>query len=74
MAPLIQDGFVIAVDFSETHVSKLSGKIAIPSHKDLGLTVSRLRLCLVTRASDPVYYRWETTISVNILATTIFFY
>jgi SOS-response transcriptional repressor LexA len=43
MAPLIQDGFVVAVDSSETDVGKLDGKIVIAWHKDNGLTISRLR-------------------------------
>jgi SOS-response transcriptional repressor LexA len=43
MAPLIQDGFVVAVDSSDTDVSKLHGKVIIAWHKDKGLTISRFR-------------------------------
>jgi SOS-response transcriptional repressor LexA len=43
MAPLIQDGFVVAVDSSDTDVSKLHGKVVIAWHKDKGLTISRFR-------------------------------
>ena len=43
MAPLIQDGFVVAVDTSDTDVSKLHGKVVIAWHKDKGLTISRFR-------------------------------
>jgi hypothetical protein len=43
MAPLIQDGFVVAVDSSDTDVSKLHGKVVIAWHKDRGLTISRFR-------------------------------
>jgi SOS-response transcriptional repressor LexA len=59
MAPLIQDGFVVAADFSETDVSKLSGKIVIASHKDLGLTVSRLRLYDHTQVLQPENAEYE---------------
>jgi phage repressor protein C with HTH and peptisase S24 domain len=43
MAPLLQDGFVVAVDSSETDMGRLDGKIVIAWHKDMGLTISRLR-------------------------------
>jgi len=43
MAPLIQDGFVVAVDSSDTDVRKLHGKVVIAWHKDKGLTISRFR-------------------------------
>ena len=43
MAPLIQDGFVVAVDSSDTDVSKLHGKVVIAWHRDKGLTISRFR-------------------------------
>jgi SOS-response transcriptional repressor LexA len=43
MTPLIQDGFVVAVDSSETDLSRLDGKIVIAWHKDIGLTISRFR-------------------------------
>jgi SOS-response transcriptional repressor LexA len=43
MAPLIQDGFVVAVDSSDTDVNKLHGKVVIAWHKDRGLTISRFR-------------------------------
>ena len=44
MAPLIQDGYVVAVDSSQIEQNKLDGKIVIAWHKDEGLTISRLRL------------------------------
>jgi SOS-response transcriptional repressor LexA len=43
MAPLIQDGFVVAVDSCDTELSKLHGKVVIAWHKDKGLTISRFR-------------------------------
>jgi SOS-response transcriptional repressor LexA len=53
MAPLIQDGSVAAVDSSETDVSKLDGKIVIAWHKDMGLTISRLRRYNHTEVLQP---------------------
>ncbi|HET7108230.1 MAG TPA: S24 family peptidase [Candidatus Acidoferrum sp.] len=44
MSPLIQDGYVVAVDSSQFDGSTLDGKIVIAWHKDVGLTISRLRL------------------------------
>jgi len=44
MAPLIQDGYVVAVDSSQIDRNGLNGKIVIAWHKDVGLTISRLRL------------------------------
>ena len=42
MSPLIQNGYILAVDSSQTEVSDLNGKIVIAWHRDQGLTVSRL--------------------------------
>jgi SOS-response transcriptional repressor LexA len=44
MAPMIQDGFVVAVDSSQIDMNSLDGKIVIAWHKDVGLTISRFRL------------------------------
>jgi SOS-response transcriptional repressor LexA len=44
MAPMIQDGYVVAVDSSQIDRNGLDGKIVIAWHKDVGLTISRLRL------------------------------
>jgi SOS-response transcriptional repressor LexA len=44
MAPLIQDGYLVAVDSSQISQNDLDGKIVIAWHKDVGLTISRLRL------------------------------
>jgi SOS-response transcriptional repressor LexA len=43
MNPLIYDGYILAVDSSQTDRSKLNGKIVIAWHKDAGLTVCRFR-------------------------------
>jgi len=43
MMPLIQDGYILAVDSSQSERNKLNGKIVIAWHKNMGLTVSRLQ-------------------------------
>ena len=43
MAPLIYDGYILAVDSTQNDAAKLDGKIVIAWNKDSGLTVSRLR-------------------------------
>ena len=43
MSPLIHDGDILAVDYSETSHADLDGKIVVAWHKDRGLCVSRLR-------------------------------
>jgi SOS-response transcriptional repressor LexA len=42
MLPLINDGYILVVDSSQTSLSDLNGKIVIAWHKDMGLMVSRL--------------------------------
>jgi len=43
MSPLINNGYILAVDTSQNDRGKLDGKIVIAWHKDRGLTVSRLQ-------------------------------
>jgi SOS-response transcriptional repressor LexA len=43
MSPLIHDGYILAVDSSQTEIVELNGKIVIAWHRDKGLTVSRLK-------------------------------
>ena len=43
MSPLIHDGYILAVDSSQTEIRELNGKIVIAWHRDKGLTVSRLK-------------------------------
>jgi transcriptional regulator with XRE-family HTH domain len=42
MSPLILDGYIIAVDTSDTENSKLVGQIVVATHKEKGLLISRL--------------------------------
>ena len=43
MSPLIHDGDILAVDYSEASHAELDGKIVVAWHKDRGLSVSRFR-------------------------------
>ncbi len=43
MSPLIHDGDILAVDYSEASHVDLDGKIVVAWHKDKGLSVSRFR-------------------------------
>ena len=43
MIPLIHDGDILAVDYSEVRHADLDGKIVVAWHKDKGLSVSRFR-------------------------------
>ncbi len=59
MMPLIQDGFVVAVDSSDTEASKLDGKIVIAWNKDMGLSISRLRRYDHTEVLQPENSEYE---------------
>jgi SOS-response transcriptional repressor LexA len=59
MTPLIHDGFVVAVDSSETDLSKLDGKVVIAWHKDVGLTISRFRRFDHTEVLQPENTEYE---------------
>jgi SOS-response transcriptional repressor LexA len=43
MTPLIHDGHIVAVDSSQTAISKLDGKVVIAWNEQKGLTISRFR-------------------------------
>jgi SOS-response transcriptional repressor LexA len=43
MSPLIHDGDILAVDYSEASHAELDGKVVVAWHKDRGLSVSRFR-------------------------------
>ena len=44
MNPLIHDGYILAVDTSQTDHSKLNAQIVVAWNKDKGLTVTRLQI------------------------------
>jgi SOS-response transcriptional repressor LexA len=61
MAPLISNGYIIAVDSSENDHTRLDGKIVIAWHKDKGLTVSRFRRYDHTEILEPENHEYEST-------------
>jgi SOS-response transcriptional repressor LexA len=60
MMPLIQDGYILAVDSSQSERGKLNGKIVIAWHKDMGLTVSRLQRYGHTDTLQPENREYES--------------
>jgi SOS-response transcriptional repressor LexA len=62
MAPLIYDGYILAVDSSQNDRAKLDGKIVIAWHKDMGLTVSRLKRYENTEVLQPENGGYESTV------------
>jgi len=59
MSPLIQDGYILGVDYSQSDQIQLNGKIVIAWHKDRGLTVSRLRRFDHTEVLEPENHGYE---------------
>ena len=53
MSPLIQDGYILAVDSSQNDEVLLNGKIVIAWNRDRGLTVSRFRRFEHTQVLEP---------------------
>jgi len=60
MAPTIGDGYIVAVDSSQTDRSKLDGKIVIAWKKDKGLTVSYFRRYDHTETLQPENPQYES--------------
>ncbi len=60
MAPLIGDGFIVAVDSSQTDNNKLDGKIVVAWNKDKGLAISRLRRYDDTEVLQPENQEYES--------------
>lgn len=60
MTPTICDGYIVAVDSSQTDRSKLDGKIVIAWKKDKGLTVSRFRRYDHTETLQPENPHYES--------------
>ncbi len=59
MMPLINDGYIVAVDASQIDRKELNGKIVIAWHRDRGLTVSRLRRYDHTEILQPENTEYE---------------
>jgi SOS-response transcriptional repressor LexA len=60
MAPIIQDGYVIAVDHSQNDHTLLNGKIVIAWNRDKGLTVSRFKRYDHTEVLEPENHGYES--------------
>jgi SOS-response transcriptional repressor LexA len=60
MAPTICDGYIVAVDSSQTDRSKLDGKIVIAWNQKRGLTVSRFRRYGHTETLQPENPQYES--------------
>ena len=60
MAPTICDGYIVAVDSSQTDRSKLDGKIVIAWNQKRGLTVSRFRRYDHTETLQPENPQYES--------------
>jgi SOS-response transcriptional repressor LexA len=60
MTPTIGDGYIVAVDSSQTDRSKLDGKIVIAWKKDKGLTVSRFKRYDHTETLQPENPQYES--------------
>ena len=60
MAPIIQDGYLIAVDYSQNDHMLLNGKIVIAWHRDKGLTVSRFKRYDHTEVLEPENRGYES--------------
>lgn len=65
MSPLIFDGYILAVDSSQTDHSELNGKIVIAWNKDMGLTVSRLQRYEDTEVLHPENRDYESIVIDN---------
>jgi SOS-response transcriptional repressor LexA len=65
MTPLINDGYILAVDSSQTDHSELRGKLVIAWHKDMGLMVSRLQNYDHTEVLQPESKEYESIVVNN---------
>jgi SOS-response transcriptional repressor LexA len=67
MRPLINDGYILAVDSSQTRPSELNDRVVITWNKDLGLMVSRLQHYDHTEVLEPENKEYESIVlnSVN---------
>jgi len=61
MMPLIHDGYIIAVDTSQTSHARLYGQIVVAAHKEQGLVVSRLQRFDHTEVLMPENREYEST-------------
>jgi SOS-response transcriptional repressor LexA len=60
MMPLIHDGYIVAVDTSQSNRLKLYGQIVVVAHKEQGLVVSRLQRFDQTEVLVPENREYES--------------
>ena len=60
MAPILEDGYIIAVDYSQNDHTLLNGKIVIAWNRDKGLTVSRFKRYDHTEVLEPENRGYES--------------
>jgi SOS-response transcriptional repressor LexA len=65
MAPVICDGYIIAVDSSQNNRSQLHGKIVIAWNKEKGLTVSRFNRFEQAEVLQPENNTYESIVLSN---------
>ncbi len=65
MIPLIYDGYILAVDSSQTDLSELNGKVVVAWNKDMGLMVSRLQNYDHTEVLQPENKEYESIVLNN---------
>ena len=65
MMPLIGDGYIVAVDSSQSDPSELNDKVVIAWHRDMGLMVSRLRHYDHTEVLQPENKEYESIVLNN---------
>ena len=65
MIPLIYDGYILAVDSSQTDLSELNGKVVVAWNKDMGLMVSRLQNYDHTEVLQPENKEYEPIVLNN---------
>ena len=65
MTPLINDGYILAVDSSQTDFSELNGKVVVAWNKDMGLMVSRLQNYDHTEVLQPENKEYESIVLNN---------
>ena len=65
MMPLIGDGYILAVDSSQTDAAELKGKVVIAWHKDTELMVSRLQHYDHTEVLQPENREYQPIVLSN---------
>ena len=60
MGPLIHDGYIVAVDYSQTDRSELDGKLVVVWNEEKGLSISRFRRYRGVEVLEPENREYES--------------